>query len=79
MATRSGEGSRESLAATKATSGLRERAEANAVVEASFSPPAPPPPPPPPPLLPPPPRNASGPLAEERAERLVDSRVAGTD
>jgi len=75
MAKRSGDGSRESLAAMKAKSLFREMAEANAAavkveeVEASASSPPPPSPPPPPP---PPPRScSSGPAAEERAEKVV--------
>jgi hypothetical protein len=74
MAKRSGDGSRESLAAMKAKSLFREMAEANAAavkveeVEASASSPPPSPPPPPPP----PPRScSSGPAAEERAEKVV--------
>jgi len=74
MAKRSGDGSRESLAAMKAKSLFREMAEANAAavkveeVEASASSPPPSPPPPPPT----PPRScSSGPAAEERAEKVV--------
>ena len=73
MAKRSGDGSRESLAAMKAKRLFREMAEANAAavkveeVEASASSPPPSPPPPPPP-----PRScSSGPAAEERAEKVV--------